>query len=234
MRRPFDSAAGAFAITMSAAAGAQTGGPPAVAPPPSSYGAAAPAATADETVHMHDGWYLSAGLGGGYFTDDFEQTFVVVREAQGQATGSSGAFHIALGGTPARGLVLGGAVLVDQVADPKITVDGVDVSDQDDISVGTFVLVGPFVDWYFTAGEGLHLMGVLGGASIRVKDASGSQDENVNPGGAGASVGLGYNWWVGEQWSLGVLGRGTGATLFGENLSHRVTAGALMLFASHH
>ena len=244
---PTIAALGSLLAATTAAASAIAEEPPPPPPPssasappsPESYGKPSdtePAADEAEGsgVHMQDGFYMNFGIGLGYFTDDFEQNFVLFRDINGKAEGGSVSFQLAIGGTPAKGFVVGGGVIVEQVADPKITVEGADISNTDDISVGTFALVGPFIDWYFTPGEGLHLMAMIGGASISVRDDTGDRKEDTNPGGGGAMVGLGYNFWVAEQWSLGILGRGVGASLFGDNLRHSVGVGSLLFVGTYH
>ncbi len=179
--------------------------------------------------HMQDGLELTLALGGGYFRDDFEQTIGIFSSVKGVAQGSSGSGHFGIGYAVKPGLNLGGLVSFDQVVSPNVSVEGVSVSNTDDISVGTLLLVGPYIDWYFTPGEGWHLMGALGGARITVKDDTGAERKDVNPAGAGAFVAIGYNFWIGDEWSLGALARFGGATLYGDNLTHRVATGSLLV-----
>jgi hypothetical protein len=73
--------------------------------------------------------------------------------------------------------------------------------------------IGPFADWYFDPTKGLHAQVAVGFAVIQAKagtpDSNGNQVPLTDLSGNGASVmgGVGYDWWVSSQWSLGLLGR---------------------------
>jgi len=53
-------------------------------------------------------------------------------------------------------------------------------------------------------------------AATKKKDDD-EDDKGYEPLGPGLSLGLGYEIWIAEQWSLGVLARGTVAVLFSED-----------------
>ncbi len=185
----------------------------------------------DPTVHMQDGFYLSFGLGGGYFHDDFKSDFILA-SVSGSADGASGAGELLAGGALKPGLILGGGVFFEQVTNPTIKIEGKTVND--DISVGTLVVVGPFIDWYLTPGEGFHLRGALGGARITLKDETGQQkDKEDEPVGGAAVLAVGYNWWLADQWSFGVMGRITGGALRANGVSHDVGATSLILSVTY-
>lgn len=199
----------------------------AVAPALASEEAAMPTEGADPTAHMQDGFYLSLGLGGGYFHDDFRTDFILLN-VDGTAQGASGAGELLVGGALKKGLILGGGVFFEQVTNPTIEIEGRTVSD--DISVGTLVVVGPFIDWYPTPGGGLHFRGALGGARITLKDESGNRkDEDDEPVGGAAVLAIGYGWWLADQWSIGIMGRVIGGGLRGDGIKHDVAATSFLV-----
>jgi hypothetical protein len=196
--------------------------------------AAAPAQSGGSQPLTHDGFYLSGALGFGRMRDDMELTIDILgfgREYEGHAEGFSVAGHLFAGFTVTKALVVGGGVFVEQVTDPEIEIDNADVGD--DVSVGTLALVGPGVVWYSNKQGGFHLLGAIGGARIELKDNS-DRIKDHSPVGGGIVIGVGYDFFIGDEWSAGVLLRGLGATLSDDNLTHRVTSGSLMLGVTYH
>jgi hypothetical protein len=54
----------------------------------------------------------------------------------------------------------------------------------------------------------LHMPIGLGVAFVRGLDAQGTRFNEHNIAvGAGLLIGLGYEWWVSDEWSIGILGR---------------------------
>jgi hypothetical protein len=101
--------------------------------------------------------------------------------------GSGGAADIWLGGTPATGLAMGGALSVLGLNNTKRRVDG--ESRSGDVS-GSMALLGFFVDDFPDAARGLHFGGAVGLATARAA-AKGNDSDTFN--GAGAGLGA----WVG-------------------------------------
>jgi hypothetical protein len=174
--------------------------------------------------------YLRAALGGGGVRDGLSSTFLLGFD--GEATGASGVGGLSIGGAIKPGFILGGGLYFEQVADPKVKINGVDVST--DVSVGTFGLIGPMIEWYPNAQKGFHLGGAIGGARIQMKDSSG-RTKNNEPVGGGGLFEIGYDWWVSDDWSLGVMGRLTGATMRDSEaqVRHNWSGGAVLFTATY-
>jgi hypothetical protein len=67
------------------------------------------------------------------------------------------------------------------------------------------------MDYYFQPNGGLHMPMSLGFAVVRGLDAEGGRfNRDSTALGAGLLIGVGYEWWVSDEWSLGILGRLTG------------------------
>jgi opacity protein-like surface antigen len=158
--------------------------------------AAASAAAEPET---HDGFFLRMELGAGYLmmpgTLEGGSSSLDV-----DISGMGGLGGLLLGGTPADGLVIGGGSLASVVSKPTIKVGDFEDEADDDLSLS---LLGPFVQYYPDPTGGLHFELLLGYAS-----ASGTDDDADEAAtGFGVSAGVGHEWWVSEEWSLGVAGR---------------------------
>ncbi len=185
----------------------------------------------DPTIHNHDGFYLRMALGGGYMTD----SETVSGGLDFTIKGGAGTAEFALGGTPAPGFVIGGAVSAVVASSPTIEHGGTSVTASGmDLNLS---LVGLFVDYYFDPTGGLHAQGTVGYGELSVSDDSGNKTTQ-NPTGPGFNLGLGYEWWVGEQWGIGLLGRVTYASLkyemsAGED-KHSVLVPALLFTATYH
>ncbi|MBX3128238.1 MAG: hypothetical protein KF718_16055 [Polyangiaceae bacterium] len=175
-------------------------GPPPHGPPPGYY-APPPPPPADPTVHFHDGFYLQFGLGLGSMSTSATIDPAPSNPPDVSITGMGVAGQFLLGGTPAPGFVIGGGSMGFSAPRAKLKEDGQEVALDDE----TFNLsmLGLFVDYYFDPTQGFHLQALIGFAQLSSDDS----DADENPTGVGLSLGLGYEWWVGEQWGLGVLGK---------------------------
>ena len=173
---------------------------------------APPTQETGSAVRVHDGFYLRLALGGAYGKDSVE-----AEDFKFDGSGPGVAEEIAIGTTVAPGLVIGGGVYAAMLVEPEgdnleyggEDLDGVEAS----WDSATFGVVGPFLDYYPNPAGGFHLQGAVGIASLSVsdgkmKDGSNTIDLDESDGtGFGAMLGIGYEAWVGDQWSLGVLGR---------------------------
>jgi hypothetical protein len=151
--------------------------------------------------HVHDGFYLrlAAGIGGGHTS---------VSGAQNFGVGGPGlALNLWLGGTPWRGVALGGLLSYQGQNDGDTVVEGQKTGAGANSHI---VLLAPFLDVFPDPLRGLHFGGAAGLAFVGtaadshlladrydVKDYSG--------GGLGASAWLGYMGFVGPEYSMGGL-----------------------------
>lgn len=95
--------------------------------------------------------------------------------------------------------------------DPTFHVRGVRVSPDDDSVKLTLARIGPFLDWYPDPRGGFHTQVSLGLAMQVESDEKGNAIKPAGIGGAGA-FGLGYEWFLGSQFSIGLMARlATGA-----------------------
>jgi hypothetical protein len=159
----------------------------------------------DPTVRRHDGFYLRMGIGLGYGRATTKGT-VSGSEVKATYSGTGPAFEIMLGGTVAPGLVIGGGILELDVVNPTVDVESSDPT-LNSLFTGRsnfsgffgFNTIGPFIDWFPADTGGAHVGGMVGLGLIHLEGSRG----------VGGSLWTGYDFWIGQQWSLGAEVRGT-------------------------
>jgi hypothetical protein len=175
-------------------------------------------ALADADPRTHDGFYLRLAVGPGY-------TFGTLFSAgpDSASTGADVSTQLAIGWTPRPGLVVGAGTF--PMVTPSPSYDHVDAGGQH-VSA-----TGPFVDYYPDPRTGFH---VQGGVLL----AAGYLDGGARSGhlgvGYGATAGVGYEWFVGDEWSLGAIARVTAYRLYQVDDSIRLAAPALLFAATWH
>lgn len=178
-----------------------------------------------EGVHLHDGGYLriAAGYGATHTRETFEDS-----SADVAMTGSTSVLDIALGGTLVPGLAVAGSLHAQGVWSPTVTVSGVSGT-ADAIGTG---MIGVLVDGFPDPKGGFHVGGVVGPAVLIAPNYSST--------GYGGGAFVGYDFWVADQWSLGLLVRASYASTRSddsENLDRSkdtTTSAALMFSALYH
>lgn len=186
------------------------------------------AASAQAEPKTHDGFYLQADLGVGYLSSSEE-----AGPAKTTYSGITTPFAFLLGGTVGP-VVIGGGFFGDRAASPKATYEAPGVSGSQDLNDVTLTLIGigMFADIYPDVHKGLHIQPFLGwgGLDASVNGNSGGSD----PTGLVTAIGVGYDWWVGDQWSIGVMGRFAYAPLKLNDASFNTIAPALLATFTYH
>jgi hypothetical protein len=171
------------------------GPPPPMAPPP-------PPAEGSGGARTHDGFFLRLGLnlGPGMVTEEFSQGPL---SGEFKYSGIATGFDLYLGGTLAPGFVLGGALIATWSSNPSVETPTGDV-DLD----GTLIFAGTalFANYYIDPGEGLHFQGLLGFGALDFVTDEGQSGGN-DPTGVFFGGGVGYEFWVADEWSIGPFGR---------------------------
>jgi hypothetical protein len=171
----------------------------------SAQAAAAAAGPAPEAggAHTHDGFFLRLGLN---FGPLIASAKTEVNGTEGPEVDYSG-LHIGnellIGGSPTPGLAIGGALLVAQTKDPTVKTDaGEGEAD------GTMLFAGiaAFGNYYFDPSSGGHLQLMLGFAAADFVSDSGNSGGN-DPSGVMVGLGGGYDFWIGDEWSVGPFAR---------------------------
>ena len=157
------------------------------------------------TEGNHDGFYLRYSAGVGYLFDALDAPADASIEGVG-----AGIFDLLIGGTPGEGFVLGGGVTYIFVPEPRYRDDLAEFNMSSRLRLA---VLGPFIDYYPDAHSGLHLGATigLGLAYYRMpteEDDRESADDTGRPDpGIGVSPMIGYDFWIDEQLSLGIMAR---------------------------
>jgi hypothetical protein len=151
--------------------------------------ASSSSARADSAPRTHDGFHFQIGGGLGYYN--------VSNDAQ-PFSGMTLPTQLLLGGTLMKGLAFGGGIQFDYSPSPSTDVQGV--------TSQTVLGLGLYGDYYLNpTANGLHVQAFVGWGGLETSfmgNVGGS-----DPTGLVTSVGVGYDLWLNDQWSYGVLGR---------------------------
>lgn len=157
-------------------------------------------------AYSHGGFYLRVGFGVGYLEDSMRldqetaaPTSSVAMTLRGVAVG----FDAAVGGT-VNGIVIGVELLGADVYDPSLRYQG--NRQPFGLDTVTLMLIGPMIDYYPDPERGFHLQLAAGYSELFGEDAEGNSTVN-NPQGGGLSAGIGYEFWLHPEFSVGFMGR---------------------------
>jgi hypothetical protein len=128
----------------------------------------------DPGAGTHDGFFARSEPGLAFFRANVSGSNALRRTGI-RGLGQSAA--LSLGGTPARGLVLGGTVWTARI-DPVFIEDGKTVTPDDDSVKVTQFRMGPFIDWYPHPERGFH---TLVAAEVVVQFESDLKGKPVEP-----------------------------------------------------
>ena len=193
-------------------------------------------AVEDPTAHLHDGFYLRVATG---FGSHYQTIGVQGHDPSVSVSGVSSVGELALGYAIRPGRILGFGFYSATLVVTDRTFHTAQPMPPDALlnDVKDFNVMGPFIDWYFNPRRGMHLQGALGVATVRglgVADARVSDDVVL---GAGVMLGFGYDWWISDQWSIGLLGRVAATTTTSDDQSgvrweHGAGASPSLLFTA--
>jgi len=179
---------------------------PAVAAPPSiDLSTEPPAKPVQRSYHFHEGFYLRASVGFGYYYGSFsdgKQPNLDFNEH-----GGSMSLDLLIGGSPSPGLSIGGGLLVDPLFGAEYSRDGDNLGNHDGVST----LIGPFIDAFPDPTKGWHLGGMFGLAAQSFQNVNATGDGRERALGIGGAAWFGYDFWVAGEWAAGPQFRAMGA-----------------------
>jgi len=157
----------------------------------------------DEGAYRHDGLLLRSAPGLAVFHALVTGSVQAPRRTGADGLGPTSSLEV--GGTPARGLVVGGSLWTAQL-DPVFVEDGRRISSDDDSVKLTQLRIGPFVDFYPRPERGFH---ASAGVGLVVEFESDTKGDAVKPIWYGASLAtaVGHEWFIAGEASLGILAR---------------------------
>lgn len=176
-------------------------------------------------AETHDGFYLRLSLGlqmAGLDRNVEGEGAVAGFETDSKVKGGGGTSELSLGGTPATGLVLGGSILLGNVVKPVIERE--DLEDLELDGPLQFAMWGFLIDYYIDKNSGFHFSGTVGGAVIGAPLPKENPFEYIGGWGWAIALATGYDWWIANQWSLGILGRLILAGVTGEDTEEGIKA----------
>ena len=144
----------------------------------------------------HDGFYFRGATGLGYLKSSLSPTD---ESLSGLAIG----FDAWFGGSPIPGLVIGGGITTFDVPSPNLKLGS---QSQSFPGHAMLDIVGVFGDYYFDPTKGLHAEALVGYSALSLTLNDGTTSSN-DPSGLALGLGFGNDWWVSDEWSIGVLGR---------------------------
>jgi hypothetical protein len=173
----------------------------------------------------HDGFYLRMSAGAASLqirraTERSDGSVSVAYAGNGSRLGGASLFtELSVGGTPWHGFVLCGTLLGN-----GLPITELKVASGSRIDLGTplvFAMLGPSIDVYPDRFRGFHAGGGVGLATSTagVKDPIFSTIGGFGP---GITLTFGYDFWIGDDWSLGLAARGVVAYISGQQESNTV------------
>ncbi len=167
-------------------------------------GVSAIAGVASAEPMTHDGFYFRGAAGLGYLKSSVSVSGPSLASETGISYGGLAiGFDAWFGGSPVPGLAIGGGITTYDVPSYTVKSDGFSETGAGHL---TLSVVAAFGDYYFNPNQGLHAEALLGFGVLGAQDNSGNVSD-VTPAGLALGVGFGNDWWVSDEWSIGVLGR---------------------------
>jgi hypothetical protein len=145
-------------------------------------------------ANVHDGFFLRLAPGFGWNNTSSDPGGNTLK-----MSGVSGLFNMAIGGAVSQDLILHLDVSGVSTSSPKVTLNG---NDQSNVSSASTSLVGIGMTYYLPSNY--YVTGAVGMAESRNK-ANGTTYKTDR--GYGANVMIGKEWWVSDDWGVGIAGQ---------------------------
>lgn len=142
-------------------------------------------------IRRHDGFYLNLQTGPAYLALSQDSADMTI-------SGTGYGLNVAVGGSPVENLVIFGEVISQVALGPTLEVGGEEYESDDSVSL-SFAHIGPGLAYYFGESS-FFLSGSVGLAQAALESNVGKSGAQ----GVGLRLGAGKEWWVGDQWGLGV------------------------------
>lgn len=180
----------------------------------------------DEGARVHDGFYLRIASGFSVLDERLMAEEIDGNGIEARNRGIATLSDLAFGGTVAPGWVLGGGIYsLDLIASTlRVKESSLEpIPAEIDPGLRALSMFGPFVDWYPNVRGGFHVQGALGLAILvpRVFGHPATSESEYTAVGGALVLGTGYEWWIADEWSIGVLSQLGFRLLRGEDDSGR-------------
>jgi hypothetical protein len=173
------------------------------------------AAQAGAEPYTHDGYFMRFGMNVGPGLATLSPNSGSVPDID--VTGGQAGIEALFGGSLVDGLVVGGGPFFTHGMEPTFTSTGGDLAyDGSTITFGTMV----FIDYYVDPKLGLDLQGFFGYGWLDFLSNT-SHPGNAIYHGPMAGLGVGYEFWLADEWSIGPFARFVYGSLAGTDWSAR-------------
>lgn len=163
--------------------------------------ASTPAALAAGKARTHDeGLHLIASVGAAFATSGVTTDPEPSPNPDVNASGVAVGGMLLVGWTLKPGLAVGAGGAGFHVFSPTVTVDDKEIDGDPDPIAG--MVLGPYATYYLEPAGGLHFLAQLGAATLQDTD----EDTDLAIG-FGATLGVGYDMYVADDWSVGGMAR---------------------------
>jgi hypothetical protein len=186
-----------------------------------------------KTFHRHDRLYLRISQGYGFFWTQSQN-----KDAREYSVlGHSVPIQLQLGGTPFKGFALGGKVGFTYAYDFSYSGPTTEIWAESPTKslTGRAFEIGPFIDFFPVPSGGLHISASI---TYVYTEYNHQLYRTYGLGGRGYAVspGLGYDFWVSEQWSIGAALQVTMAKLasYNADFDENLVVPSLALTAVYH
>jgi hypothetical protein len=160
-------------------------------------------ALAEGGVHEHDGFALRLSGGFGYMKASTEETMYDTK-VDTTLTGTGPIMSIAPGFTIGDNLTINADIFGARVSDPELEMKGGGESETMDLKGdGTLYAIGVGITYYLQPSN-LYIAGSVGKAYFKFEPEEGEEIEDE---GFAVNVMVGKEWWVADQWGIGVAGQ---------------------------
>ncbi len=172
-----------------------------------------PPAPAVATTRGRRGFYARLSAGWGSYSEFMKTADPADYGGRilAQTIGISGAGELSFGGGLTPCVVLGGGLFTTNLLASTVRVDTgspIEPPPELDPPLRATALLGPFVNWYVGSEPDVYLQAALGVASIaRTPVGGAASDSDYRAFGAGVLLGVGAEWPLGRDFSVGITGR---------------------------
>ena len=177
--------------------------------------------------NTHDGFYLQLDAGLGYLSSSADFAGVSAKYS-----GLTFPTALLMGGTIGP-VVIGGGFITDYAPSPSVSVSSGGVTQSAQLTGVKLYLfsIGMFADFYPDPHGGLHFQPFIGwgGLQAEYQGSTGS-----GPSGLVLAAGVGYDWWVADEWSIGIMGRFGYAPLSNSGVGWTTITPALLATFTYH
>jgi hypothetical protein len=161
--------------------------------------------TSSPTVHTHDGFYLRLHVGPAFTKISGTDSFGTTTEY----SGGGASLGISMGGALSDSVVLFGTALGSAADNALVKTNGFN-SGHLDGSINVFGLGGGMA--YYFVPHNVFISGALMGMTFQLADSQG-KDYYTTKSGLGAELMIGKEWWVSDNWGIGLAGEVIGASM---------------------